>query len=141
MRTATLCPSGPGPSGGIGDAFTSQFRGRDVEPYDELDVPSTMFGDLGSFDTRADYVLADGRRIGVATGRTCACFERRFVSVAWIETAHAAEGTEVVVLWGNPDRRPKETRATVARFPCDNGEFRNETFDTAAIPSRVPVGA
>ena len=119
----------------------SQFRGWDVEPYSELDVPSTMVGDLGSFDTRADHVLADGWRIGVATGRTYAYFERRFVAVAWIDTAYAAEGTEIAVLWGNPDRRQKEIWATVARFPHHNGEFRNETFDTAAIPSRVPVGA
>ena len=138
---ATPCPSGPGPPGHTGDVFTRQFRGRDVEPYDELEVPSTMFGDLGSFETRADDVLADGRRIGPATGRTCAYFERRFVSVAWIDTAYAAEGTEVVVLWGSPDRRQREIRATVARFPHVHGEFRNETFDTAAIPSRVPAGA
>ncbi len=112
----------------VGDVFMSQFRGRDVEPYDEIEY-NTMPGYV-----RADYVLAGEKKIGIASGRVTAFYERRMVSLAFIDPAFAQEGKEVVVLWGAPHGPQKKIRATVARFPYYNGEFRNETFDTNKIP-------
>ncbi len=42
-------------------------------------------------------------------------------------------GNEVVVLWGSPGWRQKESRATVARFPYLQVE-RNDQVDVEKIP-------
>jgi glycine cleavage system aminomethyltransferase T len=106
----------------------SQFRGRDVEPYENID-------ELGILPAiRGDYVLAGGKKIGVATGKTYAFYERRVISLAIIDKEYAIEGNDVVVLWGSPGRPQKEIRAKVVRFPYYNEEYRNETFDTEKIP-------
>lgn len=119
----------------VGEVFMSQFRGTDVEPYDVIHTVSVQ-DDATNLTTRCDYVLADGKQIGVASGRTYAYYERRMISLGFIDTEYAKEGQEVVVLWGTPGHPQKEIRATVARFPYYNGEFRNETFDTEKIPHR-----
>ena len=115
----------------VGDVFMSQFRGQDVVPYDPIELQWP----LGPF-MRGDYVLVDGKKIGVATGKVYAYYERRMVSLAWIDKEYAVEGKEVVVLWGSPGHPQKEIRATVARFPYYQGEYRNETFDVEKIPRR-----
>jgi glycine cleavage system aminomethyltransferase T len=46
---------------------------------------------------------------------------------------HAALGTEVTVVWGNPGTRQMPIRATVTRFPYLTGE-RNEAIDVSALP-------
>ena len=117
----------------VGDVFMSQFRGRDVEPYDRIEQHSVL-SDAGNVAIRADLVYADGKKIGIASGRTFAYYERRMISLGFIDKAYAEEGQEVIVLWGTPGHPQKEIRATVARFPYYNGEFRNETFDTEKIP-------
>ena len=61
------------------------------------------------------------------------------LSLATIDTRYAEEGTEVVVLWGHPDTRQKEIRATVSRFPYLIDPVRNENFDVSTIPSRYPA--
>lgn len=116
----------------IADVFKSQFKGQDVEPFDRLDKPTD--GDMVHMLLRGDYVLKDGRKIGLAIGRTYAYFERNMVSLAYIDPQFAQEGNEVVVLWGDLGHPQKEIRATVARFPYYNGEYRNETFDVEKIP-------
>lgn len=45
-------------------------------------------------------------------------------------------GTDVEVLWGQPEGRQKKIRATVVQFPYYQGKYRNETFDTEKIPRR-----
>ncbi len=120
----------------VGVVFMSQFRGQDVEPYDPIDSPTTLEY-ATTCAVRGDYVQADGRNIGIATGRTYAYYERRMISLAFIETAYAVEGTEVTVLWGEPGHPQKEIRAKVAAFPYYNGEYRNETCDVdKLIPKR-----
>jgi glycine cleavage system aminomethyltransferase T len=127
----------------VADVFASQFRGAGAPQYDPIEYPNDWWAhpEGGFLPLRGDYVLADGRKVGVASGKTYAYHERRMVSLAWIEKAFAAEGTEVAVLWGQPGGPQKEIRATVARFPYYNGGFRNETFDVAAIPRLVPAVA
>lgn len=118
----------------VGKVFASQFKGKDVEPYDQIEHISSMSDTAYGASLRADYVLADGKKIGVSTGKTYAFYEQRMVSLACIDNEYAKEGTQVSVLWGTVGTPQIELRATVARFPYYNGEFRNETFDTEKIP-------
>jgi glycine cleavage system aminomethyltransferase T len=118
----------------VGEVFTSQFRGLDVEPYDQIEHISAV-SDASQFGRiRGDYVLASGSKIGVATGKTYAFFERRIISLACIDAEYAKEGTDVAVLWGTPGAPQKEIRAKIAKFPYYDGQFRNETFDVEKIP-------
>ncbi len=118
----------------VGDVFMSNFRGRDVEPYDPIE-PYTILNVAAAI--QGDYVLADGKKIGLASGRTYAFYERRMISLGFIEQEYAKEGQELTVLWGEPGHPQKEIRATVARFPYYNEEMRNETFDVEKIPHPV----
>lgn len=121
----------------VGDVFTSQFRGPDVEPYDQIEHISALSDASQAPTIRGDYVLANGKKIGVATGKTYAFYERRMISLASINMEFASEGTEVVVLWGSPDGPQKEIRAKVTRFPYYDGKYRNEKFDVNEIPRLV----
>ena len=117
----------------VGDVFMSQFRGKDVEPYDSLHAHSQLAAeDVG---IRADFVTADGENIGIASGRTFAYYERRMISLGFINKKYAKIGNEVKILWGSPGHPQKEIRATIAPFPYYNEEIRNETFDVSYIPS------
>lgn len=64
-----------------------------------------------------DQVLADGRRVGVSTGRTVSVNLRSTISLCVVDQAHTAPGTEVTVLWGRPGTAQREVRATVAALP------------------------
>jgi glycine cleavage system aminomethyltransferase T len=119
----------------VGEVFMSQFRGKDVEPYDPIEYVNV--GDGLYSGLSGDYVLADGKKIGIATGRTYAFYEQRMISLAVINKEYAQEGKELKILWGNPGHPQKEIRAVVTRFPYYNGEFRNETFDTEKIPHPI----
>ncbi|MFI6253912.1 aminomethyl transferase family protein [Streptomyces sp. NPDC051016] len=64
-----------------------------------------------------DQVLADGRPVGVSTGRTVSVNLRSTISLCVIDESRAAPGTEVVVVWGRPGTAQREIRATVAALP------------------------
>jgi len=55
------------------------------------------------------------------------------ISLGFIDRELAVEGTELVVLWGNADRRQHEVRVKVARFPYIQ-VVRNDKLDVEAIP-------
>jgi glycine cleavage system aminomethyltransferase T len=55
------------------------------------------------------------------------------ISLAYLDKELAAEGTEVTVLWGDVGHPQIEIRATVARFPYYNGEYRNEKLDVGTL--------
>lgn len=118
----------------VGDVFMSQFRGPDVKPYEQIEHISTLSDASQGSKMRGDYVFADGEKIGVATGKTYAFFERKMISLASIDKEYAVEGIDVIVLWGTSGYPQKNIRAKVARFPYYNGEYRNETFDVKKIP-------
>jgi len=121
----------------VADIFASQWRGTGVEPYERIDRPEDFRyaaprSELSEF--RMNKVLMDGRFVGVTGGRTPDYYHRKIISLAFIDKEYAAEGTDVVVLWGTPGHPQKEVRAKVAAFPYYNEEYRNETFDTEKIP-------
>jgi len=92
--------------------------------------------DTGAFEYRADKVLADGKTVGMSTGRIISWYYRRMIFLATIDPEYAKIGTEVVVLWGDPGTRQKEIRATVTRYPYHE-EGRNDTVDVSKIPSGI----
>lgn len=118
----------------IGDVFMSQFRGTDVKPYEPIEHVSSISDASQHGAIRGDYVLADGKKIGIATGKTYSFFERRMISLTSIDQRYAKEGTDVIVLWGSPQYPQKKIRAKVAKFPYFNEEYRNETYDVEKIP-------
>jgi glycine cleavage system aminomethyltransferase T len=131
----------------IADVYRSQFAGPDAgEPYMPLNLagPSDVLPDAGipdpvtglprTKDYHADLVLAaDGGEIGFSAGRIESVTYQRMISLGFIARSHAALGTEVAVVWGNPGTRQKRIRATVARFPYLLGE-RNDAIDVRALP-------
>lgn len=118
----------------IGVIFTSQFRGKDVESYEQIEHINSVSDASQRGMIRGDYVLVNSKKIGVATGKTYSFYEHRMISLASIDMEYVKEGNDVVVLWGTPGTPQKEIRAKVSRFPYYNGKFRNETFDVENIP-------
>lgn len=118
----------------VADVFASQFKGDRKDMYEPIEYFSG-FDDMSQrMAVHIDYVLADGKKIGIASGKTYAYYENRMISLAKIKPEFAIEGKEISVLWGSSEYPQKEIRAKVAAFPYYNGEFRNETFDTKSLP-------
>lgn len=80
-----------------------------------------------AFQQNDEVCTADGRRVGVAAFSGYTINEKEMVSLALIDRAHAAVGTELVLTWGEPDggsRKPQverhrqvKVRVTVAPRP------------------------
>jgi glycine cleavage system aminomethyltransferase T len=74
-----------------------------------------------------DAVLKNGQRVGLSTYSAYSSNGRAWISLAMVDEAHGATGTEVSVLWGEPDggsSKPvverhvqAEIRATVGPWP------------------------
>ncbi|WP_442575806.1 hypothetical protein ACSBPH_01245 [Microbacterium sp. F51-2R] len=125
----------------VTDVYASQFRPG--EPYDQMDWPHDMDFSSGTFDSntgefrgwayRADWVLLDGEKIGIASGRAMSLNYHTMLSLGFIDRAAAKEGTEVIVLWGSEGKPQKEIRATIARFPYLDAPS-NAAFDVDSVP-------
>ena len=114
----------------VGKVFASQFSGSSVEPTDEI----IEIGDGGDKPFIMSKVLADGKMIGMTSGRSRDYYHRKMLSLAFIAKEYAIAGKELTVIWGTNPESAIEVRATVAAFPYYNEEYRNETFDVAKIP-------
>lgn len=114
------------------DIHASQFQpGEHYAPIEAPNHPTTH-GGIGNFF--ADKVLdKDGKQIGLSSGRCYSYYYRAMLSLCPIDTEYSQEGTEVVIVWGDPGTRQKMVRATVERFPY-HIENRNQTFDVESIP-------
>ena len=55
--------------------------------------------------------------VGLTTSRGYSYYYRQMLSLCTIDVEHSELGTEVTVIWGNPDEPQKEIRTTVARAP------------------------
>lgn len=117
----------------VAEIYKSQFEPG--EPYAIMEGPEDYL-ETGEFEYRADKVLADGKPVGISTGRIISWYYRSMVSLAVIEPEYAEIGTEVTVLWGDEGTRQKEIRAKVTRFPY-HAEGRNDEVDVSKIPSGV----
>ena len=123
----------------VADVFLSQFKSGQEHTY--MEMPNHYQYDPGvvTMALWADKVLVNGEDVGTSSGRCYTNWSNEMLSLATIDTRYAEEGTEVVVLWGHPDTRQKEIRATVSRFPYLIDPVRNENFDVSTIPSRYPA--
>ena len=88
-----------------------------------LDMPDPLYASF-PYDSVLD---AKGNRVGVSTYASFLAPDAAWVSLAVVDPGHAAEGTELVLVWGEPDggsMRPTverhvqtEIRATVTGWP------------------------
>lgn len=93
-------------------------------PYKYLDLP---VADYGNMVHRDEVRTLDGELIGLSTYTGYTVNERKILSIALLDVAHATPGEEVTILWGEPDggsRKPRVelhqqtlVRATVAPAP------------------------
>lgn len=133
----------------VGAVFASQFQGKDVEPYERIDLPVDMYYQdnisglpAEGYIYRADKVLARDPSIGdewvgVSAGRAVSYHYNRMISLAFIDPKYAVEGKELILVWGTPGKPQKEIRVKVARFPYLDLP-RNEDRDVSAIPHYQP---
>jgi glycine cleavage system aminomethyltransferase T len=111
-------------------AFGSLF-GRRGDAAKYIDLPLANYATLPY-----DKVLKDGRMVGLSTYTGYSCNERSMLSLAIVDEAHAAPGTEVAVVWGEEgggSRKPTverhaqvEIRATVG--PAPYAEVAREAY-------------
>lgn len=120
----------------LGEIFASQFRGRDVEPYESMDDrPMDMYYNSGaSMYYHADKVMAGDEMVGISTGRLNSYYYRRMISLGLkIKREYAIEGTELTVIWGTPGKPQKPIRVKVVRTPYLDLE-NNKDIDVNKIP-------
>jgi len=115
------------------DIYSSYFKQE--EPYQLFEFPEDWSYQAGSLDMHADQVLFGGKRVGVSSGRIFSPYWRKMLSLCTIDIELSKEGTDVVILYGDPDKRQKEIRAKVSRFPYNHID-RNEHFDVSSIPKK-----
>ena len=102
----------------VADVYASLFS-KEQTPYQFMEMPRDQRGFM-----YADRVLLNGKDVGVATSRGYSYYFREMLSLCTIDVAAAEIGTEVVVLWGDPGKRQKEIRATVAPAPYKHDNRR-----------------
>ncbi|EPX84926.1 Glycine cleavage system T protein (aminomethyltransferase) [Rubellimicrobium thermophilum DSM 16684] len=88
----------------------------------------------------SDLVLKDGNVVGISSGRVYSYRYRKMISLASLDAGLAVQGTEVVVLWGDPGTRQREIRAVVDRYPLFD-EGRNEDVDVSGPEFAPSAGA
>ena len=109
--------------------WASQFSD---DPYEVMDQAED-YDPTGKFEYRAEKVVADGKTVGVSTGRIFSPYYHKMISLCTMEAAYAEEDAEVEVVWGAEGSRQKLIRAKVTRYPY-HSEGRNDTVDVNAIP-------
>ena len=85
---------------------------RPGEPYTFMDMPRDQRGFMW-----ADRVSRGDQEVGVSTSRGYSYWFREMLSLCTIDVEHSEIGTEVCVVWGDPDGPQKEIRAKVAPAP------------------------
>jgi len=76
--------------------FASLFQAEKRFKY--MDLPASHYATLPY-----DMILRDGRMVGISTYPVYTSNGRRWISLSMIDEALSAPGTEVTVLWGEPD--------------------------------------
>ena len=105
----------------IMDIYGSQFRGKEVEPYDYIDDrPNDMEQTSSLMAYFADKVVKNGEQIGISVGRQVSQYYHRMISLAYVKPEFAKLGTELEVVWGYPGHPQKLVRTKVAPFPYLN---------------------
>lgn len=104
----------------VADVMQASLFPHNTTPPLRISLPSPMHATF-----LADTVLKDGKQIGIATWPAYSANAEALMSLALIGLDHAELGTEVTLLWGEPNSRRasieqhevREIRATVATAP------------------------
>jgi glycine cleavage system aminomethyltransferase T len=75
--------------------FASMFNTSDRFKY--MDLPAAHYATLPY-----DMIVADGRQVGISTYPVYTANGRVWISLSMIDETHAATGTDVAVVWGEP---------------------------------------
>ncbi|MGW5106024.1 hypothetical protein [Nocardia sp. NPDC004123] len=120
------------------------------DPHDLLEVVKTYFDDTpgvaphmqfpqnlldspsGNFQDKV--VDGVGNLIGKSAGRLYTLHYKKMISLGFLDPAFTEIGSEVTVIWGEPETRQIPVRATVTRFPYLDLP-PNAKFDIDGIPS------
>jgi vanillate/3-O-methylgallate O-demethylase len=108
------------------DVYASLFE--EDPNYEYMELPRNLQGVMW-----ADRVLHNGHDVGVSVSRGYSYHFRKMISLCVIDVALVQPGTEVTVIWGDPESRQKEIRAIVAPAPFKQD---NRRVDIAALPAR-----
>ena len=116
--------------------FASLFQQGDQRPK-FMDIPASHYATYPY-----DAVFVNGNRVGISCYPVYTSNFRRWISLAMLDESVAKPGTEVSVLWGEPDggtAKPNverhiqiEMRATVA--PCPISDDARENYRPHKLP-------
>ena len=116
----------------IADVFRSQFTD---EPYKIIEFPSAEEQPCGGHQ---DYVTdKEGNVIGISSVPTYSSHFHAMISHTILDVDKAAEGSEVLVQWGDFGGRIKNLRAKVCKFPYIYGVMDNRDYDLSTVPYGV----
>ena len=109
----------------VARAIATLFDGSEL-PAKYIDMPLANYSTLPY-----DRIVADGRTVGLAMYTGYSFNEKRVLSLSTIDVEYSEPGTEVTILWGEPDggspkptverHRQMEVRATVGPAPYAEG--------------------
>lgn len=105
---------------------------EDISHESEVEFLHNMKNNV--FVYRADRVLANGKDIGISSGRIISYHYNSMISLGFIDPAYAKEGTELTLLWGTPGTRQMDIRVKVARYPYNSDFVRNQDKNVEEIP-------
>ena len=95
--------------------YASQFVSGEQAQF--MDFPANPIWTADSTVVFADDVFVGGELVGMSSGRMFTSSYHSMISLAILDHAHAHEGNQVEVLWGDPGTRQMRIRATVVRYP------------------------
>jgi glycine cleavage system aminomethyltransferase T len=112
------------------------------ESVDDISRPSSndiaYCSSHGCMVYHQDKVIKDGRELGFTSGRIISYNYHAMISLAFIDSDEAVEGSEVTILWGTPGTKQMEVRAKVAPFPYNKHDIiSNQDKDVEEIPHPV----
>jgi len=105
----------------VGTILRSTVDHEEV-PYKYIDMPVSNYAS-SSYDT----ILSDGRVVGLSMFSGCSYNERAMLSLGVIDEEYAVPGTEVTLVWGEPDGGTSKTTVE-----------RHRQFNIRALVAPVP---
>ncbi len=104
----------------------------DISGTNELEFVENVSNNC--FIYKADRVQADGKDVGISSGRVVSYYYNSMISLGFIESKYAKEGTELTLIWGTPGNKQMPIRVKVARYPYNKEFTRNQDVDVEKIP-------
>jgi vanillate/3-O-methylgallate O-demethylase len=98
---------------------------HDQQPYKYIDMPVSNYG-----SSSYDSILSDGRLVGVSMFAGYSYNERAMLSLGIIDEEYAVPGTEVTLVWGEPDGGSRKTTVE-----------RHRQFEMRAMVAPVPYSS